>query len=94
MEQSSASEIKENRDVGIITFDDIVGIKRQRLETTYVKDHFITNFATIECTTDCEDALRKMINQGIRRLLVTEKDTIVGIFTLSNIISYRPLLTE
>ncbi len=43
---------------------------------------------------DCEDALRQMIDRGVRRLLVTEEDTIIGIFTLSNIICYRPLLSE
>jgi predicted transcriptional regulator len=84
----------ENRDIGIITFDDIVAIKHQRLKETFVKDHLINKYATIERTTECEDALRKMINRGVRRLLVTEKDTIVGIFTLSNIICYRPLLSE
>jgi CBS domain-containing protein len=84
----------ENRDIGIITFDDIVATKQRRLEQTYVKDHLINKFATIEGTTECKDALRKMIDRGVRRLLVTEKDTIVGIFTLSNIICYRPLLSE
>jgi predicted transcriptional regulator len=84
----------ENRDIGIITFDDIVAIKQQRLKETFVKDHLINKFATIERTVECEDALRKMIDRGVRRLLVTEKDIIVGIFTLSNIICYRPLLSE
>jgi predicted transcriptional regulator len=84
----------ENQDVGIITFDDIVAIKQRRLEQTYVKDHLINKYATIESTTECEEALRKMIDRGVRRLLVTEKDDIIGIFTLSNIICYRPLLTE
>ena len=83
-----------NRDIGIITFDDIVAIKQRRLETTYVKDQLINKFATIERTTECADALRKMIDRGVRRLLVTENDAIVGIFTLSNVISYRPLRSE
>ena len=84
----------ENQDIGIITFDDIVAIKQRRLEQTYVKDHLINKYATIKGTTECEEALRKMIDRGVRRLLVTEKDDIIGIFTLSNIICYRPLLTE
>ncbi len=82
----------ENKDIGIITFDDIVAIKQQRLEKTYIKDHLISKFATIDDTLDCEDALRTMIDQGVRRLLVTDKGAIVGIFTLSNIICYRPLV--
>jgi len=82
----------ENQDVGIITFDDIIAIKHQRLEKTFVKDHLVSNFASIKSSSDCEDALRQMIDRGVRRLLVTEEDVIIGIFTLSNIISYRPLL--
>lgn len=84
----------ENRDIGIITFDDIVAIKQKRLEKTYVKDHLVNKIASIKGTMDCEDALRQMIDRGVRRLLVTEEDSIIGIFTLSNIICYRPLLSE
>lgn len=82
----------ENRDIGIITFDDIVAIKQRRLENTYVKDHLISKFATIERSMECEDALRKMIDRGVRRLLVTDKEAIVGIFTLSNLICYQRLV--
>jgi predicted transcriptional regulator len=82
-----------NRDIGIITFDDIVAIKQRRLEKTYVKDHLISEFATIERSMECEDALRTMIDRGVRRLLVTDKEAIVGIFTLSNIICYQRAVT-
>jgi predicted transcriptional regulator len=84
----------ENQDIGIITFDDIVAIKQQRLEKTYVKDHLISKFATIDHTMECEGALREMIDRGIRRLLVTDKEAIVGIFTLSNIICYQRVATD
>jgi predicted transcriptional regulator len=84
----------ENQDVGIITFDDIIAIKQQRLEKTFVKDHLVSKFASITSSTDCEDALRQMIDRGVRRLLVTEEEAIIGIFTLSNITSYRPSLSK
>jgi CBS domain-containing protein len=39
----------------------------------------------VDQSTTGEDAIRKMAEEGVRRLLVTDKGDIVGIFTTSDV---------
>ena len=78
---------KYGDDVGILTKRDIINqiITEGNLALTKVKDIMSTPIITIDKSTTGEDALRTMVKHGIRRLLITDKELIVGIFTTSDV---------
>jgi CBS domain-containing protein len=45
-------------------------------------------FRWVEPTTDIEDAVQKMLNHNIRRLLVLENKKLVGVITQTDLASY------
>jgi predicted transcriptional regulator len=72
--------------IGIISHDDVLQLTRQPLSDIQVKELASTaSMRTIGQDHTCEDAIKLMIIEGIRKLLITDDGAIVGIFTLSNI---------
>ena len=45
-------------------------------------------FRWVEPTTEIEDAVQKMLNHNIRRLVVLENEKLVGIITQTDLASY------
>lgn len=79
---------KQGVDVGIITERDILSkviAKKGDLEETIVKDVMSTPLITVDKDTTGEDALRTMVENRVRRLPITDKEEIVGIFTTSDV---------
>ena len=75
-------------DIGIITERDIISkiiSRRGDLEETKVKDIMSKPLVTVDRDTTGEDAVRTMVENDVRRLPVTDKGRIIGIFTTSDV---------
>jgi len=53
-----------------------------------VSDIMSYKFRSVDPTTTIEDAVQKMLNKNIRRLLVTEDEKLVGVITQTDLASY------
>ncbi|MCJ7767923.1 CBS domain-containing protein [Candidatus Bathyarchaeota archaeon] len=81
------------KDVGILTAGDIISkvvAKKMNLEMIKVKEIMSSPLVTIDKKTTGEDALRTMVKNDVRRLLITDNEEIVGIFTTSDITKLVP----
>jgi len=45
-------------------------------------------FRWVEPSTDIEDAIQKMLNNNIRRLLVLENENLVGVITQTDLVGF------
>jgi predicted transcriptional regulator len=84
---------KDGNDVGIITAGDIISkvlAKKNDLETVKVKAIMSSPLVTIDKKMTGEDALRTMVKNDVRRLLITDDEEIIGIFTTSDITKLVP----
>jgi predicted transcriptional regulator len=79
---------RHGKNVGIITAGDIISkviAKKEDLETIKVKEMMSSPLITVDKKTTGEDAIRTMAKNDIRRLLITDNEEIVGIFTTSDV---------
>ena len=53
-----------------------------------VSDIMSYKFRSVDPTTTKEDAVQKMLNKNIRRLLVTDNEKLVGVITQTDLASY------
>ena len=53
-----------------------------------VSDIMSYKFLSVDPTTTIEDAVQKMLNKNIRRLLVTDNEKLVGVITQTDLASY------
>ena len=84
---------RHGKDVGIITAGDIISkviAKKDDLETIKVKEIMATPLVTVDKKMTGEDALRTMVKNDVRRLLITDNEEIVGIFTTSDVTKLVP----
>jgi len=80
---------RQKENVGIITERDIMSkiiAVRGDLEKTKAKEIMSTPVVTVDKDMDAEDAVKTMVKSKVRRLLITDKGKIVGIFTTSDLI--------
>jgi len=76
------------QNVGIITERDIMSkiiAIRGDLEKTKAKEIMSTPLVTVDKDMDTEDAVKTMVKSKVRRLFITDKGKIVGIFTTSDV---------
>jgi predicted transcriptional regulator len=79
---------KEEDDIGIIPERDImtkVIADKRNLDVVEVKDVMSKPLVTVDKETDPEDVINVMVEKEVRRVLVTDVDTIVGVFSTSDI---------
>jgi CBS domain-containing protein len=78
---------RNEKDVGIITVGDIVSkiVAKKGDIHVKVKDVMSKPLVTVDEDTTGEDAVRTMVKNRVRKLLITNKEEIVGIFTTSDI---------
>jgi CBS domain-containing protein len=79
---------KGQAQVGIITERDIMSkviAEKRDLETVKVKEVMSTPIVTVNKDMEGEAVLKIMAENGVRKVLVTEKTGIVGIFSTSDI---------
>ena len=85
--------INSNRPVGIITSKNILNrIVEPRLDagTVRAKDIMSSPLITIEPDTALEDAAKIMAKKRIKKLVVMEKEKILGILSTSDIVRANP----
>lgn len=77
--------------VGIISESDFVRklvVKNMVASEVPISDIMSHKFRWVEPTTPIEDAVQKMLNNNIRRLLVLESDKLVGVITQTDLASH------
>ncbi|UCH03001.1 MAG: CBS domain-containing protein [Candidatus Bathyarchaeota archaeon] len=87
---------RSDANIGIITERDIMSkviANKRNLETVQIKEILSQPIVTIDQDTDVEKVIEFMAEKGIRRILLTEKEQIVGIFSTSDIIKL-PMLNQ
>ena len=82
--------IKDNDTyIGVITDRDIcLAISNIKNIDDIIKPYITNNIIYIDINSDIDNALKIMATNKIKRLLVKEKDNIIGILSLSDILSY------
>lgn len=88
---SSLVVVKNGEPIGLVTERDLA----RKVSTTDKKSSEIplselmsSNFRWVEPMTSIEDAVQKMLNKNIRRLLVLENGKLVGIITETDLAKY------
>ena len=83
--------MKEGLPIGVLSESDFV----RKLNTTNKKSSDVQieeimsyKFRWVEPTTQIEDAVQKMLNNNIRRLLVLEENKLVGVITQTDLIEF------
>jgi predicted transcriptional regulator len=76
--------------IGILTQDDVLQVKRKLHSDTQVKELVSSgSIRIIAHTRTCEEAVKLMIVDGIRKFLIVDNAAIIGTFTLSDLIKCR-----
>ena len=83
--------IKDGTPIGVVTERDFVGrVAAEDKKASEIPLSEITSmkFRWVEPMTEIEDAVQKMLNNNIRRLIVLENEKLVGIVTQTDLTSY------
>ena len=82
--------IKDNDNyIGVITDRDIcLALPTINNINDSIKSYITNNIIYIDVNSDIDNALKTMGSNKVKRLLVKEKDNIVGILSLSDILNY------
>jgi CBS domain-containing protein len=83
--------IKEGKPIGVVTEKDfvqkIVSNDKQASKIT-LSDIMSYKYRWVEPSTEIEDAVQKMLNNNIRRLLVLENEKLVGVITQTDLAGF------
>lgn len=79
-----------NKIIGVITDRDIVinCISNNCNTDDKIEGYINKNIIHIDCNREINDALNIMAKEKIKRILVSDKDKIIGVLSLSDIIKY------
>ena len=83
--------MKEGKIAGIVSESDIVRkIAAKDLNSSQIQleDIISKNFKWVESNLEIEDAVQKMLNSSIRRLIVLENEKLVGVITQTNLAEF------
>ena len=84
---------RHGKDVGVITAGDILSkvlAQKHALDTVQVKEIMSTPLVTADKQITGENALKMMVHNNVGRLLITDNEEIVGIFTTSDVTKLVP----
>ena len=86
---------KENKTTGVISYKDLFRVEREDWGGIRVKERMSTRLIYVSPGDSVIEAVEKMTEEGIGRLLVMEDDTFVGIMSRSSIMdgAIKRLLT-
>jgi CBS domain-containing protein len=83
--------IKDGKPIGVVTEKDfvqkIVSNDKQASKIT-LSDIMSYKYRWVEPSTEIEDAVQKMLNNNIRRLLVLENEKLVGVITQTDLAGF------
>ena len=83
--------IKNGKPVGVVSERDFVQklcINNQNSSDVKISDIMSYKFRWVNPTTKIEDAIQKMLNNNIRRLLILDDEKLVGVITQTDLASY------
>ena len=83
--------IENEKPVGVVSERDFVQklcINNQNSSDVKISDIMSYKFRWVNPTTKIEDAIQKMLNNNIRRLLVLDDEKLVGVITQTDLASY------
>ena len=84
--------IKNGKPVGVVSERDFVQklcINNQNSSDVKISDIMSYKFRWVNPTTKIEDAIQKMLNNNIRRLLILDDEKLVGVITQTDLARYR-----
>jgi len=84
----------ENKTVGVITHKDLLRVDKEDWSKILVKDRMSTRLVCVSQIDSVIEAVEKMTEEGIGRLLVMEGDSLVGIVSRSSIMDKVTRLTQ
>ncbi len=82
---------KNNKPIGVVTESDFVRklvVDDKIASKTSLSEIMSYKFRSVESSTDIEDAIQKMLNNKIRRLLVIDQEKLVGVITETDLTSF------
>ncbi|MEC7711724.1 MAG: CBS domain-containing protein [Thermoproteota archaeon] len=83
--------IENGKPVGVVSERDFVQklcINNQNPSDVKISDIMSYKFRWVKPTTKIEDAIQKMLNNNIRRLLILDYEKLVGVITQTDLASY------
>ena len=83
--------VKDEKPVGVITERDFVRkivAKDMHASKVALTEIMSPKFRSVGPNTDIEDAVQKMLNYNIRRLIVIEDENLVGVITQTDLTGY------
>ena len=83
--------IKDDLPIGVLSEKDFVrklAAENKNASDTQISEIMSYKFRWVEPTTPIEDAIQKMLNNNIRRLLVLENGKLVGVITQTDLAAY------
>ena len=83
--------VKDGKPIGVVTEKDFllkITSEDKQASTIPLKDIMSYKFRWVEPSTDIEDAVQKMLNNNIRRLLVLENENLVGVITQTDLAGF------
>ena len=83
--------IENNEPIGVLSERDFVQkfcINDKKSDEIRISEIMSYKFRWVEPTTEIEDAIQKMLNNNIRRLLVLDNKKLVGVITQTDLVSY------
>lgn len=83
--------IKDEKPIGVVTERDFVrkvAADDKQASQIPLSKIMSYKFRSVEPSTDIEDAVQKMLNLNIRRLIVIENEKIVGVITQTDLVDY------
>ena len=88
---SSLVVVKDGVPIGLVTERDLarkVSTTDKKSSEVLLSEIMSANFRWVEPMTPIEDAVQKMLNKNIRRLLVLDNNKLVGIITETDLAKY------
>lgn len=83
--------VKDGKPIGVVTEKDFllkITSEDKQASKIPLKDIMSYKFRWVEPSTDIEDAVQKMLNNNIRRLLVLENENLVGVITQTDLVGF------
>jgi len=83
--------VKDEKPIGVITERDFVrkiAVQDKQASLTPLSEIMSYKFRWVKPTTEIEDAVQKMLNHNIRRLIVLEDEKLVGVITQTDLADF------
>jgi len=83
--------MKDNTPIGVLTESDFVkrlSAKDKKASDVIISEIMSNKFRWVNPETEIEDAIQKMLNNNIRRLLILDDDKLVGVLTQTDLTEF------